>query len=146
MPEKFVHWSKKCYNPPKKNPVSLLPPENSNHCHPMEVGRRKNKWVFTIIIMSLCEHGFPWLSFSLSLSRFSSIIHRFRQIFYTISCVCPELLLISFCWLANTCTSVSKGRSEKVTQEFVFTPSAVSCMTWLVGLLGFMAYLPLLVI
>ena len=42
---------------------------------------------------------------SLTLSPFVSIIHRFRQVFHTTSCICTELLLVNSYWSANTAIS-----------------------------------------
>ena len=65
-----------------------------------------------------------FLSLTLSLLPSASIIHYFREVFYTISCILTELLYISSCW-----SSVWRGPSENVASESVLTSPAGSCMS-----------------
>ena len=57
-------------------------------------------YTYIMRMMSCCKYGFP---------RLSLAIHRFRQVFKTISSIRTELFEISFSWSAKTCTSAWKG-------------------------------------
>ena len=53
------------------------------------------------------------------------------------SCVCTELLLISFSWSPSTCMSVRRGPQENIAYEFILISPAVfwvSCLSYLNGL------------
>ena len=58
-----------------------------------------------------------------------TIINRSQQVFQTTSSVCTELLSVSFCWLANTGSSMWKDPQENVIYDFVLASPAVSRMT-----------------
>ena len=63
---------------------------------------------------------------SLSLTLFVLIIHQFRQLLQTASCVRIKLLQVRSSQTAKTGTTVCTGLLENVTYEFILASSAVS--------------------
>ena len=45
------------------------------------------------------------------------------------SCVCPELMNISFCWLVNSGVSVCRSSWENVVYKFILASPTVPCMS-----------------
>ena len=65
-----------------------------------------------------------------SLSPFVPIIHRFRQVFETTSCVHTELLFVSSCWLARPCAGIH-WRTSLISSSLLLQ----QCPTYLVRLI-----------
>ena len=69
------------------------------------------------------------ISLTLSLSLSISVIHRFRSVFQSTSCVRTELWLINSSRSSYTCASVWKAPKENVAYVFVLALLAVSRMS-----------------
>ena len=63
------------------------------------------------------------------LSPHLSIVHCFRQVFRTTSCIGPELLYIGSSWSSCLCSAMWRGPQEYISYELVRTSTAMSCMS-----------------
>ena len=64
------------------------------------------------------------------------IVHCFRQILRSTSCIGTELLYVGSSWTSRLCSSMWRGPQEYITYELVPTSSAVSGSSMIVFVMG----------